>query len=114
MLGNCGCVGLFWGYGWDVWNVDFFVSGGLLFVVVFWIVVCGNYENCFCVGQGWWCFIDLCLLLSGWDCNCVEDDVMGDVVMVYVVFIGDGVCVIVVDLVMLLDKLIDFLDFCFV
>lgn len=94
-----GCQGSFWGYGWDVWQVDLFQFVVLLMVVVLWVLVCGNYEECVCVGQGWYCFLDLCLYLVDCLCDNLVNDMVVNVLDLYVVVFGSDMQVIVFDLV---------------
>jgi hypothetical protein len=46
------------GYGWDVWQADFFTPSLPLFAVAPWIVVRGNHENCSRAAEGWFRFLD--------------------------------------------------------
>jgi Calcineurin-like phosphoesterase len=46
------------GYGWDVWNGDFFTPSAPLFATAPWIMVRGNHENCSRAAEGWFRFLD--------------------------------------------------------
>src|SRR5207302_1793853 len=41
-----GCAGTPFGYGWDVWNLDFFAPSAPLFAAAPWVLVRGNHEDC--------------------------------------------------------------------
>jgi hypothetical protein len=56
--GNAGCAGSPWGYGWDVWNADFFTPAAPLLATAPWVLVRGNHENCDRAGEGWWRFLE--------------------------------------------------------
>lgn len=56
--GNTTCAGSPWGYGWDVWNADFFEPAAPLLANAPWLVVRGNHENCARAGEGWLRFLD--------------------------------------------------------
>jgi hypothetical protein len=56
--GNATCAGSPWGYGWDVWNADFFEPAAPLLAAAPWLVVRGNHENCGRAGEGWLRFLD--------------------------------------------------------
>jgi len=46
------------GYGWDVWNADFFTPSAPLFAAAPWIMIRGNHENCSRAADGWFRFLD--------------------------------------------------------
>lgn len=46
------------GYGWDVWDADFFSPSAKLFAAAPWIMVRGNHETCKRAGEGWFRFLD--------------------------------------------------------
>jgi hypothetical protein len=46
------------GYGWDVWEADFFAPSAKLFATAPWIMVRGNHETCKRAGEGWFRFLD--------------------------------------------------------
>jgi hypothetical protein len=46
------------GYGWDVWNADFFTPSLPLFSAAPWIMVRGNHESCSRAAEGWFRFLD--------------------------------------------------------
>jgi len=86
--GNAGCAGSPWGYGWDVWEADFFAPAAKLLAVAPWIVVRGNHESCARAGQGWWRFMDPRPLAARQDCNDAADDAIGDFSEPYAVPLG--------------------------
>jgi hypothetical protein len=45
------------GYGWDVWNADFFTPSLPLFSAAPWIMVRGNHESCSRAAEGWFRFL---------------------------------------------------------
>src|SRR6516165_7037626 len=45
-VGNMGCAGSPWGYGWDAWNADFFQPAAPLLAAAPWVMLRGNHENC--------------------------------------------------------------------
>jgi hypothetical protein len=57
-VGNAGCAGSPWGYGWDAWNADFFVPAAPLLAAAPWVMVRGNHEDCSRAGEGWFRFLD--------------------------------------------------------
>ena len=57
-VGNMGCAGSPWGYGWDAWNADFFQPAAPLLAAAPWVMVRGNHENCSRAGEGWFRFLD--------------------------------------------------------
>jgi hypothetical protein len=57
-VGNMGCAGSPWGYGWDAWNADFFQPAAPLLAAAPWLMVRGNHENCSNAGEGWFRFLD--------------------------------------------------------
>jgi hypothetical protein len=46
------------GYGWDVWEADFFAPSAKLLAAAPWIMVRGNHETCERAGEGWFRFLD--------------------------------------------------------
>lgn len=46
------------GYGWDVWEADFFAPSAKLFAAAPWIMVRGNHETCARASEGWFRFLD--------------------------------------------------------
>src|SRR5215831_9485221 len=46
------------GYGWKVWNNDFFKPSAPLLATAPWIMVRGNHETCARAGEGWFRFLD--------------------------------------------------------
>lgn len=55
---SAGCAGTPYGYGWDVWQADFFTPMAPLLAAAPWLVVRGNHESCARAGQGWFRFLD--------------------------------------------------------
>jgi hypothetical protein len=56
--GNTGCAGSPFGFGWDVWNADFFTPAQPLLNAAPWIFVRGNHEYCDKAWDGWFRFLD--------------------------------------------------------
>jgi predicted phosphodiesterase len=56
--GRAGCAGTPYGYGWDVWNADFFTPAAPLLASAPWAMVRGNHEDCVRAGEGWFRFLD--------------------------------------------------------
>ena len=92
-----GCAGSPWGYGYDVWNADFFAPAAPLLRAAPWVLARGNHESCNRGGQGWWRFLDPRPLAAGRDCNRAQDDASGDFSDPYAVPLGDGAQLIVLD-----------------
>ncbi len=46
------------GYGWDIWNADFFLPSQRLLAKAPWIMARGNHEACDRAGEGWARFLD--------------------------------------------------------
>jgi hypothetical protein len=92
-----GCKGSPWGYGWDVWDADFFRPARALLHAAPWIVARGNHESCERAGQGWWRYLDPHPLLPRRDCDNPADDAIGDYSDPYAVPIGQGGQMIVFD-----------------
>jgi predicted phosphodiesterase len=46
------------GYGWNIWEVDFFAPSARLLAAAPWIMVRGNHETCKRAGEGWFRFLD--------------------------------------------------------
>ncbi len=57
-VGNKGCAGSPYGYGWDAWNADFFAPAAPLFAAAPWVLVRGNHEDCARAAEGWFRFLD--------------------------------------------------------
>jgi calcineurin-like phosphoesterase family protein len=55
--GLASCAGSPWGYGFDVWNADFFQPMRPLLAAAPWVFVRGNHETCSRAGQGWFRFV---------------------------------------------------------
>ena len=56
--GRAGCAGTPYGYGWEPWNLDFFVPAEPLLATAPWSMVRGNHEDCERAGEGWFRFLD--------------------------------------------------------
>jgi len=87
-LGNAGCAGSPWGYGYDVWRADFFDPGRALLGAAPWIVVRGNHESCNRAGQGWFRFLDPRPVGANQDCNDPANDDVGNYSEPYAVPFG--------------------------
>ena len=92
-----GCQGSPWGYGWDVWNADFFEPAAPLLAAAPWIVVRGNHEECARGGQGWFRFLDPHPYQAGRSCNDPARDSDADYSEPYAVPLGAGMQIIVFD-----------------
>jgi hypothetical protein len=57
-VGNTGCAGSPFGFGWDAWNADFFTPAQPLLNVAPWIFIRGNHEYCDKAFDGWFRFLD--------------------------------------------------------
>lgn len=95
--GREGCKGSPWGYGWDVWNADFFKPARPLLQAAPWIVARGNHESCARAGQGWWRYLDPHAIKPNGMCDDPRDDPVGDYTDPYAVPIGPGAQIIVFD-----------------
>ncbi|HEY2862119.1 MAG TPA: metallophosphoesterase [Casimicrobiaceae bacterium] len=91
------CRGSPWGYGWDVWNADFFAPARDLLTAAPWVFVRGNHESCARAGQGWWRILDPRPLVAGRDCNDPVNDVGGDYSDPYAVSLSADTQLIVFD-----------------
>src|SRR5262249_5627268 len=52
------CPNVRTGYGWKVWDADFFRPSAPLLAAAPWIMVRGNHETCERAGEGWFRFLD--------------------------------------------------------
>jgi hypothetical protein len=95
--GKQGCAGSPWGYGWDVWNEDFFKPGRALLRAAPWVMARGNHESCVRAGQGWWRYLDPRPLQPRRDCDNPADDAIGDYSDPYAVPLGAGAQLVVFD-----------------
>lgn len=95
--GNAGCAGSPWGYGWDVWQADFFAPGARLLQAAPWIMARGNHENCSRAGQGYWRWLDPRPLLAQRDCDLAANDAIGNYSPPYAVPIGQDTQLLVID-----------------
>ena len=65
---SAACQDLLTGYGWDVWNADFFRPSGDLMRTAPWLMARGNHESCERGADGWFRF----LYHAGLDAKCPE------------------------------------------
>ena len=91
------CEGSPWGFGWDVWQADFFTPAAPLLAAAPWVMTRGNHESCARGGQGWWRFLDPRGLQAGRDCNRAEDDLQGDYSAPYAIPLGGDAQLIIFD-----------------
>ena len=91
------CADSPWGFGWDVWQADFFTPAAPLLAAAPWVMARGNHESCSRGGQGWWRFLDPRALQAGRDCNRAEDDQQGDYSAPYAVPLGGDAQLIIFD-----------------
>jgi hypothetical protein len=91
-----GCAGSPWGYGWEVWNADFFAPASTLLRAAPWIVARGNHESCVRGGQGWWRYLDP-HPMAGRSCDNPAMDSQADYTDPYAVPIGGDAQFIVFD-----------------
>ncbi|NDU85911.1 MAG: hypothetical protein G3H99_04780 [Ferrovum sp.] len=64
-----GCDGSPYGYGWAVWQADFFQPAMPLLNAAPWVVVRGNHESCGRAGQGWFRLLDPAPYQAGHSCS---------------------------------------------
>jgi hypothetical protein len=76
--GNAGCANSPWGYGYDVWQADFFTPAKPLLIAAPWVFVRGNHESCFRAGQGWFRFVDSQPWREARSCNDPKFDLDAD------------------------------------
>ena len=76
--GQAGCAGSPWGYGYDVWQADFFNPARPLLAAAPWVFVRGNHESCFRAGQGWFRFMDRQPWREARSCNDPTRDLEAD------------------------------------
>ena len=76
--GNTGCAGNPWGYGYDVWQADFFNPARPLLAAAPWVFVRGNHESCARAGQGWFRFLDTQPWSEARSCNDPKRDADAD------------------------------------
>jgi hypothetical protein len=96
-VGNAGCAGSPWGYGWDAWNADFFVPARPLLAAAPWIFVRGNHEECARAGQGWFRLLAPEPYAPARSCDLPANDVDADHSAPYAVPLGKTTQVIVFD-----------------
>ncbi len=83
-----GCRNSPWGYGFDVWQADFFEPARPLLEAAPWVMTRGNHESCARAGQGYWRFLDPRPYLKGRDCNEEKYDGIGDYSAPYAIPLG--------------------------
>jgi hypothetical protein len=84
-VGHQGCAGSPWGYGYDVWEADFFKPAAPLLALAPWVFVRGNHESCFRAGQGWFRFFDQQPWSQARSCNDPSKDTDADFTEPYAV-----------------------------
>jgi hypothetical protein len=92
-----GCKGSPWGYGWDVWNTDFFTPAAPLLAAAPWVFVRGNHEECARAGQGWFRLLAPEPWTSARSCDLPADDDDANFTPPYAVPLGAGLQLIVFD-----------------
>jgi len=92
-----GCTGSPWGYGWDVWNTDFFAPAAPLLAAAPWVFVRGNHEECARAGQGWFRLLAPEPWTSARSCDLAADDDDANFSPPYAVPLGAGRQLIVFD-----------------
>ena len=97
-VSHAGCQGSPWGYGWDAWNADFFSPAAPLLAASPLVLARGNHENCARAGQGWFRLLDPMPLTAARDCNDAANDFEGDHSRPYVVPLGGGAQLVVMDM----------------
>ncbi len=96
-IGNKGCTGSPWGYGWDAWHADLFVPARPLLEAAPWVVVRGNHETCTRAGQGWWRFLDPRPVAPRQTCDVAADDAIGNFSEPYAVPLAGNLQLVVFD-----------------
>jgi hypothetical protein len=96
--GNTGCAGSPWGYGEDSWQADLLEPGVALFAAAPWAIARGNHEACNRAGQGWHRLLDPHPLIAGQDCIDAANDFAGNHAEPYVVDLGEGAQLIMLDI----------------
>lgn len=95
--GHAGCADSPWGYGYDVWQADFFQPARPLLASAPWVFVRGNHESCFRAGQGWQRFLDLQPWSVQRSCDDPQWDKEGDFSPPYAVPLGPHAQLLVFD-----------------
>lgn len=96
--GNAGCAASPWGYGWDAWAADFFAPAAPLLAAAPLALARGNHEICARAGQGWWRLLDGRPRVAGQDCDDPANDRQGDVSAPWVIDLGGGARLVMMDL----------------
>jgi hypothetical protein len=92
-----GCAGSPWGYGWDVWQADFFTPARPLLAAAAWVFVRGNHEECARAGQGWFRLLAPEPWTSARSCDLAADDDDANFSPPYAVPLGPGLQLLVFD-----------------
>jgi hypothetical protein len=92
-----GCAGSPWGYGWDVWDVDFFEPARPLLEAAPWVFLRGNHEECARAGQGWFRLLAPEPWTSSRSCDLAANDDDANFTPPYAVPLGAGLQLIVFD-----------------
>jgi hypothetical protein len=92
-----GCAGSPWGYGWDVWQADFFAPARPLLAAAPWVFVRGNHEECARAGQGWFRLLAPEPWTSARSCDLAADDDDANFSPPYAVPLGPGLQLLVFD-----------------
>jgi hypothetical protein len=92
-----GCKDSPWGYGWDVWQADFFAPAAQLLAAAPWVMVRGNHEECARAGQGWFRFLDTASYSAQRSCDDPANDTVANYTDPYAVALGGDSQFIVFD-----------------
>lgn len=92
-----GCQGSPWGYGWDVWQADFFDPAAPLLAAAPWVMVRGNHEECARAGQGWYRLLDTGAYSATRSCDDPANDTQANYNDPYAVKVGTDTQFIVFD-----------------
>jgi hypothetical protein len=92
-----GCQGSPWGYGWDVWEQDWFKPAAGLMAVAPMVLARGNHEECARGGQGWFRFLDTLPYDASRSCDDPANDDIANYNTPYAVPLGDDAQVILFD-----------------
>ena len=92
-----GCQGSPWGYGWDVWEEDWFKPAASLMAVAPLVLARGNHEECARGGQGWFRFLDTLPYDHSRSCDDAANDDIANYNDPYAVPLGDDAQVILFD-----------------
>jgi hypothetical protein len=92
-----GCQGSPWGYGWDVWEQDWFKPASSLMAAAPLVLARGNHEECARGGQGWFRFLDTLPYDATRSCDDPANDDIANYNTPYAVPLGDDTQVILFD-----------------